>query len=141
MTDAKDPSKTAATPSTPKGAKGAGRRRRSAGLTSLRGDAEFRKVRQGRTVRTAYFTLRAVHYRPRHGNPWKPMTVVGIVVPKKVLKHAVDRNRARRRVREAMRRLDLPPCRAVLMLTPEVLRVDFAVLSEALRRAFDTAAP
>ncbi|WP_245588574.1 ribonuclease P protein component [Deinococcus pimensis] len=116
-------------------------RRRSAGLTSLRGDAEFRQVRKGRAVRTPYFTLRAVHYRPKHGTPWKPMTVVGIVVPKKVLRSAVDRNRARRRLKEAMRRVDLPPCRAVLMPTPEVLTVDFEVLTDALRRAFDRAAP
>lgn len=116
-------------------------RKRSAGLASLKGEREFRQVRKGKTVRTPYFTLRAVHYRPRHGEKYLPMTIVGIVVSKKTLKHAVDRNRARRRVREALRTLELPPCRAMVLPSPEVLRVDFAELRAHLKRAFDKAAP
>ncbi len=116
-------------------------RKRSGGLASLTGDREFRQVRKGKTVRTPLFTLRALHYRPRHKEPYRPMTLVGIVVAKKTLKSAVDRNRVRRRVREALRTLDLPPCRAVLLPTPGVLRVPFAELRDQLARAFDKAAP
>lgn len=117
------------------------KRRRSAGLASLKGEREFRQVRGGKTVRTKLFTLRALHYRPRHGEAWKPMTVVGIVVSKKTLKLAVDRNRARRRVKEAMRLLELPPCRAILLPTPEVLNANFDELRAELKRAFERAAP
>jgi len=118
-------------------------RKSTAGLDSLRGDSEFRQVRKGKTVRTAYFTLRALHYRPKRGEKYRPMTLVGIVVSKKTLKRAVERNRARRRVREALRTLmpDLPPCRAVIMPNPEVLHVPFDVLRTQLRRAFEKAAP
>ncbi|PYE55337.1 ribonuclease P protein component [Deinococcus yavapaiensis] len=115
------------------------KRRRSGGLTSLKGEREFRQVRKGKTVRTRLFTLRALPYRPRHGEAWKPMTVVGIVVSKKTLKLAVDRNRARRRVREALRRLQLPACRVILQPTPDVLTANFEELRAQLREAFDKA--
>ncbi|MFC4639028.1 ribonuclease P protein component [Deinococcus hohokamensis] len=108
----------------------------------MRGDREFRKVRQhGAVVRDPLFTLRLTEYRPRHGEAWRPRAVVGIVVPKKSLKRAVDRNRARRRVREALRTLPggLPPCRAILMPNPSVLRAPFAELQGALGRALDKA--
>lgn len=111
-------------------------------LFSLRGDREFRKVRQhGAVVRDPLFTLRLTEYRPRHGEAWRPRAVVGIVVPKKSLRRAVDRNRARRRVREALRTLPggLPPCRAILMPNPAVLRAPFPELQSALGRALEKA--
>ncbi|MBZ9752939.1 ribonuclease P protein component [Deinococcus sp. HMF7604] len=104
----------------------------------MRGDREFRKVRaHGAVVRDPLFTLRVTEYRPRHGQPWRPGAVIGIVVPKKTLKRAVDRNRARRRVREALRTLPggLPACRAILMPGPAVLKVPFGELQQALARA------
>lgn len=111
-------------------------------LDSLRGDREFRKVRQhGVPLRDPLFTLRITEYRPRHGEVWQPRSIIGIVVPKKTLKLAVQRNRARRRVREALRTLPggLPPCRAILMPNPAVLDVPFPELQAALRRALDRA--
>ena len=116
-------------------------RRRSAGLASLKGEREFRQVRKGKTLRTPLFTLRAVHYRPKHGEAYRPMTIVGVVVSKKTLRNAVDRNRVRRRVREALRTLELPPCRAVIHPTPEVLTVPFSELQQTLKRAFEKASP
>lgn len=107
-------------------------------LDSLRGDREFRKVRNhGVAVRDPLFTLRLTEYRPRHGEPWQPRAIMGIVVSKKTLKRAVDRNRVRRRVREALRTLPggLPPCRAILLPNPGVLEVPFAELQAALVRA------
>lgn len=105
-------------------------------LDSLRGDREFRKVRQhGVVLRDPLFTLRVTAYRPRHGEVWRPRAVIGIVVPKKTLKLAVRRNRARRRVREALRTLPLPPCRAILMPNPAVLDAPFEVVQAALARA------
>lgn len=106
-------------------------------LASLTGDREFRRVRQhGAALRTPLFTLRVTDYRPRHGETWRPRAMIGIVVPKKTLRRAVDRNRARRRVREALRTLPggLPPCRAILMPNPGVLRVPFPELQAALAR-------
>lgn len=111
-------------------------------LASLRGEKEFRKVRQhGQPVRDALFTLRLTEYRPRYGETWQPRAMIGIVVSKKTLKHAVDRNRARRRVREALRTLPggLPPCRAILLPNPTVLTVPFSELQSALARALSKA--
>lgn len=109
-------------------------------LCSLRGEKEFRKVRaHGVAVRHPLFTVRLAEYRPRYGETWRPRVVIGIVVPKKTLKRAVDRNRARRRVREALRTLPapgLPPCRAILMPNPAVLNVPFDELQGALAQAF-----
>lgn len=106
-------------------------------LASLTGDREFRRVRQhGAALRDPLFTLRVTDYRPRHGETWRPRAIIGIVVPKKTLRRAVDRNRARRRVREALRTLPggLPPCRAILMPNPGVLSVPFSDLQAALAR-------
>jgi ribonuclease P protein component len=107
-------------------------------LDSLRGDREFRKVRNhGAAVRDPLFTLRLTEYRPRYGEAWQPRAIMGIVVSKKTLKRAVDRNRVRRRVREALRTLPggLAPCRAILLPNPGVLDVPFADLQAALVRA------
>ncbi|QBY10272.1 ribonuclease P protein component [Deinococcus metallilatus] len=103
----------------------------------MKGEREFRRVRQhGAMLRDPLFTLRVTDYRPRHGEVWRPRAIIGIVVPKKTLRRAVDRNRARRRVREALRTLPggLPPCRAILMPTPGVLTVPFPELQAALSR-------
>lgn len=106
-------------------------------LASLKGETAFRRVRaHGQTLRTPLYTLRVTDYRPRHGEKWQPQALIGIVVPKKTLRRAVDRNRARRRVREALRRLRLPACRAVLMPGPAVLTVDFELLQRTLARSF-----
>ncbi|EYB67347.1 ribonuclease P protein component [Deinococcus phoenicis] len=103
----------------------------------MKTDREFRRVRQqGTALRDPLFTLRVTDYRPRHGEAWRPRAIIGIVVPKKTLRRAVDRNRARRRVREALRTLPggLPPCRAILMPNPGVLAVPFSELQAALSR-------
>lgn len=107
-------------------------------LDSLSGDREFRKVRShGVAVRDPLFTLRITEYRPRHGEAWRPRAIVGIVVSKKTLKRAVDRNRARRRVREALRTLPggLPACRAILLPNPGILKAPFTDVQAALGRA------
>ncbi|MBX8466977.1 ribonuclease P protein component, partial [Deinococcus sp. RIT780] len=108
----------------------------------MRGDREFRKVRShGVAVRDPLFTLRVTEYRPRHGETWRPRAIIGLVVSKKTLKRAVDRNRARRRVREALRTLPggLPACRAILLPNPAVLTVPFTELQAALTRALSRA--
>ncbi|WP_442877218.1 ribonuclease P protein component [Deinococcus sp. YIM 134068] len=104
---------------------------------SLKGEREFRRVRQhGVALRDPLFTLRVTDYRPRHGETWRPRAIIGIVVSKKTLRRAVDRNRARRRVREALRTLPggLPPCRAILLPNPSVLTAPFPELQSALAR-------
>ncbi|MHA0041559.1 ribonuclease P protein component [Deinococcus sp. PEB2-63] len=111
-------------------------------LDSLRGDRDFRKVRaHGQAIRDPLFTLRVTEYRPRHGEAWQPRAIIGIVVSKKTLKKAVDRNRARRRAREALRTLPggLPACRAILLPNPSILTVPFTDLQAALERALKRA--
>lgn len=119
------------------------RQPRTVALTSLRGEKEFRRVRrQGVNVRHPLFALRVTDYRPRYGQPWQPAAHIGIVVPKKVLKRAVDRNRVRRRVREALRTLPqstfaqpLYACRGILFPAETVLHVPFVELQQALANA------
>ena len=114
----------------------------------MRGEREFRKVRaHGAVVRDPLFTLRLTDYRPRYGEPWRPRALIGLVVSKKTLARAVDRNRARRRVREALRTMPLevlpgglPACRAMLLLNPGVLRVPFTELQASLGQALGRAA-
>lgn len=105
-------------------------------FVALKGDAEFRKVRKGPAIRTPYFTLRKVPYKPRHGQKYDPRPVVGIVTSKKALGKAVERNRARRRIREALRLGSIPPCKAIVIVNPEALTVDFETLKRALEVAF-----
>ncbi|WP_084050960.1 ribonuclease P protein component [Deinococcus hopiensis] len=103
----------------------------------MSGEREFRRVRQhGVALRDPLLTLRVTEYRPRYGEAWRPRAIIGIVVSKKTLRRAVDRNRARRRVREALRTLPggLPPCRAILLPNPGVLAVPFAELQATLAR-------
>lgn len=116
---------------------------RKVALASLRGDREFRKVRaHGQVIRTRFFQLRVTDYRPRYGEVWQPRAIIGIVVPKKTLKRAVDRNRARRRVHEALRTLPgLPPCRAILSPAALVLDAPFAELQAALGKALGSFDP
>ena len=117
--------------------------RRAVALRSLKGEREFRRVRRlGSGLRHPLFSLKVTDYRPRYGQPWRPAAHIGIVVPKKVLKHAVDRNRVRRRVREALRTLPqsphaqaLPACRGILFPTEAALHVSFSELQEALAGA------
>ena len=106
-------------------------------LASLRGDKEFRKVRQhGQVIRHALFTLRVTDYRPRYGESWQPRAIIGIVVSKKTLKLAVKRNRVRRRVREALRTLPtLPPCRATIHPNVAALSVPFGELQAGPRQS------
>ena len=116
---------------------------RKVALISLRGDREFRKVRShGQVIRTRFFQLRVTDYRPRYGEVWQPRAIIGIVVPKKTLKRAVDRNRARRRMHEALRTLPgLPPCRAILSPAAIVLDAPFAELQAALSKALGSFDP
>ncbi|WP_424951769.1 ribonuclease P protein component [Deinococcus sp.] len=116
---------------------------RKVALVSLRGDREFRKVRaHGQVIRTRFFQLRVTDYRPRYGEVWQPRAIIGIVVPKKTLRRAVDRNRARRRMHEALRTLPgLPPCRAILSPAALVLDAPFAELQAALGRALGSFDP
>jgi ribonuclease P protein component len=109
---------------------------RATPLVSLKGEAEFRRVSSGDTVRTSFFTLRRLPYRPLFGKPWRPSAVVGIVASKKSVGNAVKRNRARRRVREALRLVQPEACRGLLLLNPSVLTADFAELKAALELAF-----
>ena len=68
------------------------------------------------------------------------MARLGLIVAKRVLKRAVDRNRAKRIIRESFRRrLDLPPVDVVVRLAlPAISAVDaerlFAALEDVLAK-------
>lgn len=95
---------------------------------ALRGEHNFRRVRQrGKPGRSSLLTLRWLP--ARHG-----IREVGIVVSRKVGK-AVVRNRVRRRLREAARRLAWPACQATVVALPEAAGATYHELADALRQA------
>ena len=61
---------------------------------------------------------------------------MGIVVSKKV-GNAVVRNRVRRRIRELLRRMHLPPSDLMVIARPEAAGADYHELSRDLMRALD----
>ena len=61
---------------------------------------------------------------------------MGIVVSKKVGK-AVTRNRVRRRLREIVRRMHLPPADLIIVARPEAASADYHALARDLIRALD----
>ena len=96
--------------------------------SSLKLDRDFRRVRnKGKAGRTALLTLRWLSQR-------RPEVQCGIVVSKKVGK-AVLRNKIRRRLREAVRRMDWPAVQAMIVVAPEAATASYADLVKALRVA------
>ncbi len=78
---------------------------------------------------TAAFPLRAVFLKTARQKTGVPVQVL-ISVPKKRFKHAVDRNRVKRQVREAYRHLKQPLCEAIA--TEESLLLGFVWTSDRL---------
>ena len=107
----------------------------------LKGGREFRSVRRGRSFRLPLLAIRKLPYRPRHGEPYRPCPLVGIVISKKTLARAVDRNRARRRLRAALAELSLPPCRAIVMPNKEAKAAPFSELKRQLEAALGPGSP
>jgi ribonuclease P protein component len=99
----------------------------------LRRARDFALLSQkGRVVFGPFFTLR---FRPS-----QTPTKVGFVASTKLFKTAVERNRAKRRMREALRALksDWPKHMDLLfILKPETKTLEFASLLSNLRRAFE----
>jgi ribonuclease P protein component len=77
----------------------------------------------------AAFPLRVVYHKIPRGLTDVPVQVL-ISVPKKRFKHAVDRNRVKRQVREAYRHCKHPLCEAVP--ADECLLLAFVWLSDEL---------
>lgn len=77
----------------------------------------------------AVYPLRAVFRKTDRQQTGVPVQVL-ISVPKKHFKHAVDRNRVKRQVREAYRRQKQPLCDA--MAAEECLLVGFIWMSDKL---------
>lgn len=95
---------------------------------ALRGEHNFRRVRQrGKPGRSSLLTLRWIPGR-------RGQVEVGIVVSKKVGK-AVVRNKVRRRLREAARRMTWPACQATVVALPEAATATYHQLADALRQA------
>ena len=98
-------------------------------ITSLKGDAAFRRLRRGRTGRGRFLAIRWLP--TRHGK-----LRVGIVVSRKV-GNAVVRNRVRRRLREILRRMHLPAADLMVLARPEAADANFHELARDLMRALD----
>jgi ribonuclease P protein component len=100
-------------------------------LEGLSKDWRFRRVRnKGKPGRSQVLSLKWIAA--------KQGLHVGIVVSKKV-GNAVVRNRVRRRIREALRRMDLPPLEAVVIANPEAANARYGEIVRALYSAMKKA--
>jgi ribonuclease P protein component len=82
----------------------------------------FRRAIRGKLI--------TIHYLPREAE--KGEARLGVVVAKKLLKRAVDRNRVKRIIRERFRclRTNLPACDLIVRLAIKLKPVDGKVLAE-----------
>ncbi len=98
--------------------------------------AEFQRVARGKRTQAEAFTLQA--NRRREPAP-ETGPRVGFTVTKKV-GGAIERNRIRRRLREALKRIGpdagIDDHDYVVMAREPALSLEFSALTEALRRAF-----
>jgi ribonuclease P protein component len=112
------------------------RRERFSAAQRLRRPADFDEARRrGRRVEAGGFTLR-LRLRPDGGRR------LGIIAPRKA-GPAVERNRAKRALRELFRRNQdiLPPaCDVVVVVRPSFLNYSLAELRERYLRAIEQAA-
>ena len=96
-------------------------------LEGLTKDWRFRRIRnKGKPGRANILSLKWIAA--------KQGLFVGIVASKKV-GNAVTRNRIRRRIREALRRMDLPPLEAVIIANPEAAKARYPEVVKALYAA------
>jgi ribonuclease P protein component len=100
-------------------------------LEGLSGDWRFRRLKnKGKPGRSHVLSFKWIAA--------KKGLFVGIVVSKKV-GNAVVRNRIRRRIREALRRMDLPPLEAVVIANPEAANARYGEIVRALYAAMKKA--
>lgn len=104
----------------------------------------FGRARRLRLKREFDQVLRSPELRLRRRTLWaaaRPNGAasarLGLIVGKRVLKRAVDRNRAKRLIRESFRQhVDMPAVDVVVrLIAPQVVAEDVEVLFSALERA------
>lgn len=97
-------------------------------VEGLSGDWKFRRLKnKGKPGRSTLLSMRWLPTKHR-------AVVAGIVVSKKV-GNAVTRNRVRRRLREALRRMDFPPVETMIVVSPEAADARYPDLFKALLSA------
>ncbi|MBI3961745.1 MAG: ribonuclease P protein component [Deinococcus sp.] len=95
-------------------------------MTRLQGKLSFGRVRQGCSVRGRLVSLRWVENELGAAR-------VGIIVSRRV-GQAVVRNRVRRRLREIVRQVPLPPRDLLLIASPAAAEADFWILWKDVRQ-------
>lgn len=100
-------------------------------FSSLKGEKAFQRIRGGRPGRGKYLSVRWLPLRPHVLNPVR----VGIVVSTKVSKKATVRNRIRRRLKEILGKMHLPPCEMVIVAQPEAAFASYWELLKDLGHA------
>ena len=90
-------------------------------FSSLKGEKAFQRIRGGRSGRGKYLSVRWLPLRPQVQNPVR----VGIVVSTKVSKKATVRNKIRRRLKEILRKMHLPPCEMVIVAQSEAVSASY----------------
>jgi len=100
-------------------------------FSSLKGEKAFQRIRGGRPGRGKYLFVRWFPLRPSAFNPVR----VGIVVSAKVSKKATVRNKVRRRLKDILRKMHLPPCEMVILVQPEAASASYWELLRDLGHA------
>ncbi len=97
-------------------------------------------ITQGRAYKSGSFLFKVLK------NKDNLVSKPGFITPKKIFKTAVERNRARRRVKAALNKMIKPNNKVFLenkmifMIYKEALRVDFAELTYEIRTVFEKSA-
>ena len=99
-------------------------------FSTLKGEKSFNRTRSGKPGRGKLVSIRWNPLRPNAFNPVR----VGIVVSKKVGK-AVVRNKVRRRIKEILRKMHLPPSESVIVAQPEAATATYWELLRDLSNA------
>lgn len=100
-------------------------------FSSLKGEKAFQRLRAGNSGRGKYLLVRWFPLRATAINPVR----VGIVVSTKVSKKATMRNKIRRRLKELVRKMYLPPCEMVILVQPEAAGASYWELLRDLGHA------
>lgn len=100
-------------------------------FSSLKGEKAFNRIRAGRPGRGKLLSVRWFPLKPTQRNPVR----IGIVISTKVSKKAVVRNTVRRRLKEILRPMHLPPCEVVIVAHPQAALASYWELLKDLSHA------
>ena len=101
-------------------------------------ESDFRQIMsKGKTLQGKFFTIKYLDREPELPSR------IGIVTSKKIAKQAVRRNKARRRIREAIRQdiKDIPGKDIVFLVKREILEAKYTEIADDAKNALQKLRP